>query len=125
MTPATVRGSFYLLLPRDAKVSDRMDYLNLPIGDKAPDVVTTVVEIPLDGVNKYEYGKTLHLFRLDRNLYSPVHYPGDYGFIQQTIAEVLEHKRTQVLGWKDREMAREVILSSHQRYTNNKASEIV
>ena len=26
-------------------------------------------------------------FRLDRNLYSPVHYPGDYGFIPGTLAD--------------------------------------
>ncbi len=64
-----------------------MDYLDLPIGKNLPNVVTVVVEIPLDGTNKYEYDKQLHVFRLDRNLHSPVHYPGDYGFIPQTIAE--------------------------------------
>jgi len=63
------------------------DYLDLPIGEQAPDVVTTVIEIPHGGVSKYEYDKNLHVFRLDRNLYSPVHYPGDYGFIPQTLAE--------------------------------------
>ncbi len=62
------------------------NYLELPIGDKFPEIVTAVVEIPLDGVNKYEYDKELHVFRLDRNLHSPVHYPGDYGFIPQTLA---------------------------------------
>ena len=34
-------------------------YLDLPIGDKAPAIVSAVVEIPLDGVNKYEYDMTL------------------------------------------------------------------
>jgi inorganic pyrophosphatase len=62
-------------------------YLDLPIGDMAPAIVSAVVEIPLDGVNKYEYDKALHVFRLDRNVHSPVHYPGDYGFIPQTLAE--------------------------------------
>ena len=62
------------------------DYIDLPISEKVPDIVTAIVEIPLDGVNKYEYDKTLHVFRLDRNLHSPVHYPGDYGFIPQTVA---------------------------------------
>ena len=46
-----------------------------------------VIEIPYEGSNKYEYDKKLHVFRLDRNLHSPVHYPGDYGFIPQTLAE--------------------------------------
>jgi inorganic pyrophosphatase len=63
------------------------DYLELPIGERAPEIVTAVVEIPLDSVNKYEYDKKLHVFRLDRNLHSPVHYPGEYGFIPQTLAQ--------------------------------------
>jgi hypothetical protein len=50
----------------------------MPIGQNAPDVVTAVVEIPQDGVNKYEYDKKLQIFRSNRNLHSPVHYPGDY-----------------------------------------------
>ena len=62
------------------------NYLELPIGSGAPDLITAVIEIPQDSVNKYEYDKTLHVFRLDRNLYSPVHYPGDYGFIPCTLA---------------------------------------
>lgn len=62
------------------------NYLTLPVGDNAPDVVNAVIEIPLGEVNKYEYDKELHLFRLDRNLHSPVHYPGDYGFVPSTLA---------------------------------------
>jgi inorganic pyrophosphatase len=60
------------------------NYLELPIGPKCPEVVNAVIEIPLEGINKYEYDKELHVFRLDRNLYSPVHYPGDYGFLRST-----------------------------------------
>jgi inorganic pyrophosphatase len=63
------------------------DYLNLPLGDEAPEIVTAVVEIPQGSVNKYEYDKKLEVFRLDRNLFSPVHYPGDYGFVPRTLAE--------------------------------------
>lgn len=46
-----------------------------------------IVEIPKNSSNKYEYDKTLGVFRLDRTLYSPMHYPGDYGFIPGTLAE--------------------------------------
>ncbi len=63
-----------------------IDYLHLPIGERCPDLVNAVVEVPLGGVNKYEYDKKLEVFRLDRTLYSPVHYPGDYGFIPSTLA---------------------------------------
>ncbi len=63
------------------------NYLHLPIGNQSPEIVTAVIEIPKDSGNKYEYDKQLHVFRLDRNLYSPIHYPADYGFIPQTLAE--------------------------------------
>ncbi len=46
-----------------------------------------IVEIPRNSPNKYEYDRELNLFRLDRALYSPLHYPGDYGFIPGTLAE--------------------------------------
>jgi inorganic pyrophosphatase len=64
-----------------------VNYLELPVGQKCPEVINAVIEIPAEGINKYEYDKTLHVFRLDRNLYSPVHYPGDYGFIPSTLSE--------------------------------------
>lgn len=51
----------------------------------APQKVNAVVEIPKGSVNKYEYDTKLHVFRLDRTLFSPVHYPGDYGFIPSTL----------------------------------------
>lgn len=62
------------------------NYLQLPIGPRSPDLVNAVIEIPEGSVNKYEYDKKLHVFRLDRRLFSPVHYPGDYGFIPSTLA---------------------------------------
>jgi len=46
-----------------------------------------IVEIPKNSANKYEYDGKLGVFRLDRALYSPMHYPGDYGFIPGTLAE--------------------------------------
>ena len=61
-----------------------VNYLELPIGDRSPEVFRAVIEIPLDGTQKFEYDKQLHVFKLDRNLHSPVHYPGDYGFIRST-----------------------------------------
>src|ERR1700680_4082156 len=63
------------------------NYLELPIGSHSPEVINAVIEIPYEGSNKYEYDKELQVFRLDRNLYSPVHYPGDYGFIPSTLAD--------------------------------------
>ena len=63
------------------------DYTRLPIGEKSPHRINAVIEIPKDSVNKYEYDKQLHVFKLDRTLFSPVHYPGDYGFIPCTLGQ--------------------------------------
>src|SRR5690606_22801313 len=46
-----------------------------------------VVEIPRGASNKYELDKASGLLRLDRVLHSSVHYPANYGFIPQTLAE--------------------------------------
>ena len=64
-----------------------VNYLELPIGDRSPEVFRAVIEIPKDGTQKFEYDKQLHVFKLDRNLHSPVHYPGDYGFIPSTLSD--------------------------------------
>ena len=55
-------------------------------GPECPELVRMIVEIPKNSSNKYEYDGALGVFRLDRALYSPVHYPGDYGFIPGTFA---------------------------------------
>ena len=60
---------------------------DLSPGHHPPDLVTAVVEIPSGSRNKYELDKESGLIRLDRVLYSAVHYPGDYGFIPRTLAE--------------------------------------
>jgi inorganic pyrophosphatase len=51
---------------------------------KAPEVVDVVIEIPKLSRNKYEYDKEAGIFRLDRVLHSPLHFPVDYGFIPRT-----------------------------------------
>ncbi len=60
---------------------------NLVPGPQAPEVVYAVVEVPKGSRNKYEYSKKTGVIKLDRVLYSPLHYPGDYGFIPQTFFE--------------------------------------
>src|SRR5260370_39296498 len=55
-------------------------------GPECPEIVRMIVEIPKNSSNKYEYDGKLRVFRLDRALYSPLHYPGDYGFIPGTLA---------------------------------------
>lgn len=50
-------------------------------------VVEAFVEIPAGSQNKYEYDKDKGRFILDRVLYSPMHYPTEYGYVNDTLAE--------------------------------------
>ena len=49
--------------------------------------IEVIVEIPSGSRNKYEYDHQRHRFVLDRVLYSSVHYPCDYGFIENSLAD--------------------------------------
>ena len=60
---------------------------HVPIGDDAPDTFTAVVEVPLGSRIKYELDKQLGLLRVSYALNPPVLYPGNYGFIPQTLDE--------------------------------------
>lgn len=52
-----------------------------------PLLIEVTVEIPSGSRNKYEYDHARHRFVLDRVLYSSVHYPCDYGFIEGSMAD--------------------------------------
>ena len=56
-------------------------------GAHPPKSVTAVIEIPAKSRNKYELDKETGLIKLDRVLYSSMHYPVDYGFIPRTLHE--------------------------------------
>lgn len=45
------------------------------------------IEIPTGSQNKYEFDKEAGVYRLDRVLYSPFHYPTEYGYLENTLAE--------------------------------------
>lgn len=56
-------------------------------GDNAPNVVNAVIEIPTSSNAKYELDKESGLLKLDRVLFSSVHYPANYGFIPMTYCD--------------------------------------
>jgi inorganic pyrophosphatase len=62
--------------------------------------VTVVIEIPKGSRNKYEYDKEKGAFKFDRMLFSAVHYPSDYGFIPETLAEDGDALDALVLVWE-------------------------
>lgn len=60
---------------------------DIPTGEDTPKQINVVVEIPKGAQNKYEYDKNYQMFRLDRVLFSPMHYPGDYGLVPRALGE--------------------------------------
>ena len=68
-------------------MSLRVDYSDIPPGTDLPRVVNMIVEIPKGRRTKFEVDKATGLIKMDRYLYSSAVYPGDYGFIPQTLAE--------------------------------------
>src|SRR5437588_10867412 len=57
---------------------------DVDVGGRAPDIVPVVIEVPKGSKTKYELDKKSGLIRVDRILYSSVHYPANYGFIPRT-----------------------------------------
>lgn len=53
-------------------------------GDNLPNEVNAIIEIPKGSRVKYEVDKTTGLIKMDRVIFSAMHYPVNYGFIPQT-----------------------------------------
>jgi inorganic pyrophosphatase len=60
---------------------------NVDPGNGAPAFVRAIIEIPKGSKGKYELDKDSGLLRLDRVLFSSVHYPANYGFIPRTYCD--------------------------------------
>lgn len=56
-------------------------------GENSPEIVQSVIEIPKGSKAKYELDKESGLLKLDRVLFSSVHYPANYGFIPRTYCD--------------------------------------
>jgi inorganic pyrophosphatase len=66
---------------------ERHPWHSIDPGKEAPLFVKSVIEIPKGSKGKYELDKESGLLRLDRVLFSSVHYPANYGFIPQTYCD--------------------------------------
>ncbi|MDP4664153.1 MAG: inorganic diphosphatase [Salibacteraceae bacterium] len=60
---------------------------SVEVGEKAPDVVNGIIEIPKNTRAKYELDKASGMLKLDRVLYSSMYYPANYGFIPRTYCD--------------------------------------
>ncbi len=60
----------------------------IAIGKNPPEDVNVVVEVPIGGEPiKYEMDKEAGTIVVDRFLYTPMRYPGNYGFVPHTLSE--------------------------------------
>ncbi len=59
----------------------------MEIGESAPAELQVLVEIPKGSKVKYELYKETGLLKVDRVLYSSIHYPANYGFIPRTLGD--------------------------------------
>jgi inorganic pyrophosphatase len=63
------------------------DLAHISPGEHIPSAVNVIIEITKGRRSKFELDKKTGLIKLDRYLYSAAHYPGDYGFVPQTLAD--------------------------------------
>jgi inorganic pyrophosphatase len=70
-----------------AKMSISHPWHSVDPGKETPRFVNSVIEIPKGSKGKYELDKNSGLLRLDRVLFSSVHYPANYGFIPMTYCD--------------------------------------
>ena len=60
----------------------------IAIGEHPPEDVNVIIEVPLGGQPiKYELDKDAGTLVVDRFLYTPMSYPGNYGFVPHTLSE--------------------------------------
>ncbi|MCO5146483.1 MAG: inorganic diphosphatase [Aquamicrobium sp.] len=60
----------------------------IAIGTNPPHDVNVIIEVPVGGQPiKYEMDKEAGTLVVDRFLYTPMHYPGNYGFVPHTLSE--------------------------------------
>jgi len=60
----------------------------IAIGKNPPQDVNVIVEVPVGGQPiKYELDKQAGVLVVDRFLYTPMSYPGNYGFVPHTLSD--------------------------------------
>jgi len=65
-----------------------MNFDAISIGKNPPQEVNVIIEVPIGGEPiKYELDKAAGTLVVDRFLYTPMRYPGNYGFIPHTLSD--------------------------------------
>ena len=65
-----------------------MDINAIAVGNNPPDDINVIIEVPVGGEPmKYELDKAAGTLVVDRFLYTPMRYPGNYGFVPHTLSD--------------------------------------
>ena len=60
----------------------------IPLGSNPPHDINVIIEVPVGGEPiKYEMDKDAGTMIVDRFLYTPMRYPGNYGFVPHTLSD--------------------------------------
>ncbi len=60
----------------------------IPVGIHPPEDINVIIEVPVGGEPiKYEMDKASGALIVDRFLYTPMRYPGNYGFVPHTLSD--------------------------------------
>ena len=65
-----------------------MNINRIPAGNNPPEDINVIIEVPVGGEPiKYELDKHSGALHVDRFLYTPMRYPGNYGFVPHTLSD--------------------------------------
>ena len=65
-----------------------MNLNRIETGENPPDDINVIIEVPVGGEPiKYELDKHSGALHVDRFLYTPMRYPGNYGFVPHTLSD--------------------------------------
>jgi len=75
-------------VPGSTVYGEAMRIEAIAIGNEPPDDINVIIEVPVGGEPiKYELDKSSGTLFVDRFLYTPMRYPGNYGFVPHTLSE--------------------------------------
>jgi inorganic pyrophosphatase len=71
---------------------------DVDLGEDVPQVLNAIIEVPMWSNVKYELDKKSGLIKVDRTLFSAVHYPANYGFFPRSYCDDNDPLDVLVLG---------------------------
>jgi inorganic pyrophosphatase len=71
---------------------------DVELGEDSPHILNAIIEVPMGSNVKYELDKKSGLIKVDRTLFSSVHYPANYGFFPRTYCDDHDPLDVLVLG---------------------------